>query len=81
MTRPRLWLSTQQNAVLAELCADGADNAEIANRLGLTRNTVKTHLKAVMRATGCATRAELAVRALRGQFVVCAKSSEARRVA
>ena len=57
-----------QAAVIAELACDGAGNAQIAERLGITEHTVKTHLKNALRACGCANRAELAVALLRGRL-------------
>jgi len=59
-------VSQQQREILAELAADGADNAEIADRLHTTADVVNTQLGRVKRAAGCANRTELAVKVARG---------------
>lgn len=50
MTRREVQLSAAEADVLAELVWDGASNAEIADRLGLSEGTVKVHMKAILRA-------------------------------
>jgi DNA-binding CsgD family transcriptional regulator len=45
----------------------GQTNPEIAERLLMSRGTVKTHLEHVFAKTGCRNRAEVAVAALRQQ--------------
>jgi DNA-binding NarL/FixJ family response regulator len=57
-----------QIRILDELIRDGATNTQIADRLGLTVNTVKCQLWRAMHATGCTDRAQLAVRLLRGDI-------------
>lgn len=52
---PRRPLSVREVDVLFEL-ADGATNPEIAERLGITVSTVKTHLKRVCEALGASDR-------------------------
>lgn len=56
---PREW------DVLRELCLDGADNRLIARRLFVTEDTVKSHVKALLRKGGHRNRTELAVAVLR----------------
>lgn len=47
---------------VAEAAAAGLGNREIASRLGISENTVRTHLKQIYRALGVRTRAQLARR-------------------
>lgn len=69
MTPPRvLLLSLPAYEVVRELAHDGASNAEIGDRLGLTIDAVKAHIKVAMAETGCANRTELAVRIARGRI-------------
>ena len=67
--RPRHgWASltpTEQRVV--ELVMAGHTNPEIAERLLMSRGTVKTHLEHVFAKTGCRNRAEVAVAALQQQ--------------
>lgn len=41
--------SPQEYRIVAELMKDGPDNATIGRRLGISEETVKTHLKGVYR--------------------------------
>ncbi len=41
----------------------GASNAAIAEKLGITEGTVKTHIRNMMEKTGCENRRQLAIRA------------------
>ncbi len=52
---------------MVELAADGATNAQIAERLGLTTDGVANRLKNLMRRTGYSSRTALAVDLLRGR--------------
>ena len=52
--------------VLRALMLDGADNATVAGRVGVSIDTVKTHMKRIYRKTGCETRTELVVSIGRG---------------
>lgn len=54
-------LTRRELEVLRHLAA-GASNQEIADRLGLSVGTVKTHVKAVLRKLGAANRADAAAR-------------------
>lgn len=50
---------TKREKDLASLIAEGMTNRDIANRLGLTENTVRNYLQHVFDKVGCSTRAEL----------------------
>lgn len=50
---------------VVEHVAEGRTNAEISRRLGITLNTVKTHLAHIYAKLGAANRTELAARAMR----------------
>lgn len=54
-TRPPVHLSRAQTAVLGGL-ADGSSAREIADALGVSENTVKTHLRKLFAALGAASR-------------------------
>jgi len=51
---------TPREAELAELAAEGRSNGEIAFALGVSENTVRSHLKTAYRKAGVAGRAQLA---------------------
>jgi DNA-binding NarL/FixJ family response regulator len=53
----RMTLSRRENEILA-LLADGLVNKQIAARLGISTNTVKTHLELLFEKLGVTTRAE-----------------------
>lgn len=60
------WASlTPTEVQVVRLVAEGLTNPQIAERLFITRNTVKTHLKHVFDKLGLTTRAELAAEATR----------------
>lgn len=61
-------ISRAERAVANELLADGAGNREIADRLALSEDTVKSHVKELLAATDCETRTEFAVKVLRRQI-------------
>jgi two-component system vancomycin resistance associated response regulator VraR len=48
----------------------GVTNAAIAERLGISENTVKMHVKSMMEKTGCKSRTELAIKARVSGMVV-----------
>jgi DNA-binding NarL/FixJ family response regulator len=60
-------VTARERAVIVELAADGASNAEIAERLGLTTEGVANRFKNLMRRTGYTSRTALAVDLLRGR--------------
>ncbi|HEX6980658.1 MAG TPA: response regulator transcription factor [Alphaproteobacteria bacterium] len=60
----RLGLSMRQSDVL-RLIARGASNKAIARELGMRENTVKTHVKQIMRRLGVRNRTEAALVAIR----------------
>lgn len=48
----------------------GVSNAAIAQKLGITENTVKNHIRHMMEKTGCKSRTELAIEARVSGIVV-----------
>jgi DNA-binding NarL/FixJ family response regulator len=63
-----LVLTPREWDVLTELCRDGADNRLIGRRLYVSEDTVKSHVKHILRKAGMATRTQLAVAVLRWEF-------------
>ncbi len=61
-------LSPSQAAILP-LLVEGLSNAEIAARVHLSENTVKTHMREILRRAGARNRVEVAVRAVREGWV------------
>lgn len=61
-------LSPAQWVVLGHLC-NGLENSEIAEVMGITVHTVKTHLKMIMARTAMRSRLMLAVTAIRNHWV------------
>lgn len=61
MTRPRFSRPTEPQVKVLDLLADGYGNAEIAHKLGLSEDTVKTHLKAASHGVMARNRTHLAV--------------------
>ena len=57
------WLEdlTKREAEVAKLVGQGASNKLIANELDITERTVKAHLSAIFRKTGCKDRIQLAL--------------------
>jgi DNA-binding NarL/FixJ family response regulator len=62
---PREELTQRELAVL-ELVAEGHDNAEIAERLFISQNTVKSHVSNILAKLQVENRVQAAVRAIRG---------------
>jgi DNA-binding NarL/FixJ family response regulator len=60
-------LSPREGEVLA-LIAEGLSNAEIAERLFISRTTVKTHINQILRKTGCRDRPQAIVYAMRNEI-------------
>lgn len=54
---------TDRELEVLRIMTTGASNAMIADRLGITENTVKTHIRHMMEKTGCESRTELAIEA------------------
>lgn len=68
---PRLVVLTpRQRAVLGQLTRDGADNATIGARLGISEQTVKHHMKGILAAFGQSTRIGVVIDCLRGHVRV-----------
>lgn len=55
-------LSDRERDLVDLLCSEGLCNKELADRLALSENTVKNHLKAIFRKLGVRSRAELVLR-------------------
>jgi two-component system, NarL family, response regulator LiaR len=55
------WALTERESDVADLLARGWRNADIAGALGISLNTVKTHLRALFRKLGVKTRAQAVV--------------------
>lgn len=78
--QPRVVVVTpQQRAVIGHLTWDGADNAEIARRLGISYECVRSHLARALRATGYDNRTELAVALLRKRLLLKTEDHRGRR--
>lgn len=60
---------TEREIEVITLISDGHPNAEIATRLGISVDTVKTHVVRVRRKTGTRDRAHLACTALRAGWI------------
>jgi len=54
-------LSPREHEVLRELMADGASNKEIGARLGLSKATVRIHIKSIMDRLGARNRAHAVI--------------------
>ena len=65
-TRPRLNSSQQE---ILRLMIDGLSNGEIATRVHLSENTVKSHIQAILRKLGVRNRVQAAVRATKERWV------------
>lgn len=61
-------LSPRQRDILDELVRDGASNQQIAKRLYVTEDTVKTHMKALLKKTGKPSRIALLVAVLKDEL-------------
>jgi DNA-binding NarL/FixJ family response regulator len=61
-------LTARQREVLS-LIADGLDNAEIAERLGISQRTVRAHVSALLERLEVSNRTQAAVTALRSGWI------------
>jgi GAF domain-containing protein len=66
--QPRPRLNHSQQAIL-RLMADGLSNREIAERVHLSENTVKTHIQEILRKLRARNRVQAAVRAVRERWL------------
>lgn len=64
---PREW------DVLVELCTDGSDNETIARRLQISRDTVNTHVRAMMRKANLPSRTALALAVVKWDIALAVK--------
>jgi DNA-binding NarL/FixJ family response regulator len=62
-------LTIGQGQVLRAFLIDGADNATIARRCGIKLDTVKTHMRLILKSAGVHNRATLALAVERGEIV------------
>ena len=54
---------TQRELQVLQVVTTGASNSVVAERLGLSENTVKSHIRSMLEKTGCSNRTELAIKA------------------
>ena len=71
-------VSWRQYDVVQQLAFDGADNETIGRRLGLSTETVRSHLQAAYRRTGFNSRTALALAVDRGEIILRAGGSGSR---
>lgn len=74
-------ITRSERDVLAELALDGASNTEIGDRLGVAEDTVKTHIKHLLRKTGAPTRTALVAGVLRRRIRVTVVDHRAQKTA
>lgn len=67
IVQPEVCVTPAVHRVALELLADRAPNWEIADRLGITEDTVKSHMKVLLKQTGSMNRTEAVVKVLRGR--------------
>lgn len=80
VTPPRVVVVTPRvRDVIGELARDGADDATIALRLGISTHTVKTHIKRAIASTGADNRTHLVCLLLRGRVVLRTEDNRGRR--
>lgn len=68
-----VWLTPREMDVLVELVEDGADNITIGRRLYISHDTVKSHVKSMLKKSGMHNRTALALAVERRQVVVRTK--------
>lgn len=61
---------TERELEVLRVMTTGVSNAIIAQKLGITENTVKNHIRHMMEKTGCGSRTELAIEARVSGIVV-----------
>lgn len=74
---PRVASITERQADVLAGIAHGHSNAQIADRLGITAGTVKSHVKAVLRALNANDRAHAAALACSRQVTVHVRNTSA----
>lgn len=70
MTTRQAFITEAQGKVLRQFMRDGASNAELATRMFLAEDTIKAHMKQLLRRTGCASRTALAIDLFRQRVTV-----------
>lgn len=65
---------TEREIEVLRVMTSGITNSAIADRLGITENTVKQHIRHMMEKTGCKSRTELAIEARISGLVVPIKT-------
>jgi DNA-binding CsgD family transcriptional regulator len=73
-TQPRLNSSQQE---ILRLMAEGLSNKEIAERVHLSENTVKSHIQAILQKLGVRNRVQAAVRGYQGRMAVTVPAAAA----
>jgi DNA-binding NarL/FixJ family response regulator len=73
-------ITARQADVLAGIC-HGHSNVQIADRLYIAEDSVKTHVKRILRALGARNRAHAAALAASEQVVVQVRNDSSRRTA
>lgn len=63
-------ITSREWDVLCAFLLDGASNRVIGSRIFVTEDTVKTHMRHILRKAGCDNRAELAVRLARRDICI-----------
>lgn len=67
---PTVYVTAREFACVEELLRDGATNKQIAKRLYISEDTVKSHVKKVLAKAGVANRTQFAVAVLNRKFKV-----------
>lgn len=79
MTEPRIVrITPRQLDILRELLADGAEGREIAERLGVSYETVRSHMRHIYSAAGLDRREQLIVAYFRKQIAFQIKRRESK---
>jgi DNA-binding NarL/FixJ family response regulator len=61
-------LTPAEHRVLRAFLHDGADNPTLARRCDVSTETIRSHIRRILAATGCTSKAALAVAALTGRL-------------
>jgi len=69
VAEPEATLLSVRELDVLRLLADGCENAEIADKLGISPNTVKGHVRAILEKLGAENRTAAAVKAVREELI------------